>query len=123
MQRSLKLNKGLVQEKDRWTGAIVKMKERIESISGDIIQGSSALAYFGPLDQKYRTKLLESIRASGFFSDFNFDQNFDLGSFIESETAIQNWHNRGLAYDTVYVQNVIIQQKSQRSTLNIDPQK
>lgn len=124
MGRAVKLIEKLSGERDRWSGIVIKMKEDMINLLGDIILAAGIVAYMGNFIGSYREKIMQGfwIPAVSGSKSITCSQNFLLKNVLSVEVQLQNWHIQNLPTDKASVENAIILEHSIKWPLFIDPQ-
>jgi len=90
---------------------------------GDVGIACAFVAYSGPFNSQFRSKLLESyFKKLATQLSIPFLEDIDIINFLVSNDKIGDWLIMGLPNDELSKQNGIIIEKSKRFPLIIDPQ-
>jgi len=120
--RAESLISGLGGEKTRWKAESESLAITYKNLTGDVLISSGMISYLGAFTSTYRTNLASewvkyceerAIPNSGKFS---------LERVLGNQVTIRNWSLFGLPNDAFSVENAIINQKTRRWPLFIDPQ-
>jgi dynein heavy chain len=124
LDRASKLTVCLASEEVRWRESIITLNQEIENILGDIVLACGCISYLGPFNAKYRTKIIREIWIPILQEKEIFcDQNFSLQKALGNPIEILDWNMCGLPFDSVSVENIIMERNCDNCALIIDPQK
>ncbi|XP_008430693.1 dynein heavy chain 11, axonemal isoform X2 [Poecilia reticulata] len=119
------LVKGLMEEKERWSQAIIQYKKQHKTLCGDVLLASAFISYLGYFTSQYRVELfknswvpfLQSQKVSVPLTD-----GLDPILMLTDDATVAAWHNQGLPNDRMSTENAAILTTSERWPLIIDPQ-
>ncbi|XP_043973511.1 dynein axonemal heavy chain 11 isoform X1 [Gambusia affinis] len=120
-----RLVKGLMEEKERWSQAIIQYKKQQKTLCGDVLLASAFISYLGYFTSQYRVDLfknawipfLQSQKVSVPLTD-----GLDPILMLTDDATVAAWHNQGLPNDRMSTENAAILTTSERWPLIIDPQ-
>jgi len=106
----------------RWKAESEKLEIVYENLTGDVLISSGMIAYLGAFTSTFRGDLAEEwVRMCEEKSIPNSGQ-FSLERVLGNAVMIRNWGLFGLPNDAFSVENAIINDKTRRWPLFIDPQ-
>jgi len=122
LSRAEQLIQGLGGEKDRWNEASVKLGEKYDNLTGDMLISAGVMGYLGAFTLSYRDKVVQQwiklCKNMGIPSSAKFSLNEALGDPVK----IRQWTISGLPNDAFSIDNAIMMANARRWPLLIDPQ-
>ena len=124
LARAVKLIEKLAGEKERWGKIVVKMKEDMKNLLGDMILAAGMMAYMGNFIGGYREKILQGSWIPAILASrtITCTKEFLLKNALSNELQVQNWHLQNLPTDKGSIENAIIISHSFKWPLLVDPQ-
>jgi len=98
------------------------LKEVFVNLTGDILISSGMIAYLGAFTMIYRADLSEQWVTLCQEKDIPNSGKFSLERVLGNAVKIRNWGLSGLPNDSFSIENAIINDKTKRWPLFIDPQ-
>lgn len=95
---------------------------QLESVVGDVVVASGAIAYLGPFTPNYRSRLQEEWLARLKELSVPHTAGADLKGVLQDPVLVRMWNIAGLPSDDASIENGIIVSKARRWPLFIDPQ-
>ena len=122
LARATKLISGLADEKVRWAEEIGNLKEKEESVLGDIVLSSGIVAYMGMSDSESRRRLTKKWKKLCSDCSIAVHDGYSLQNTLGDDVQIRGWHIAKLPRDDFSISNAIMMDVSDRWPLMIDPQ-
>lgn len=119
--RAEQLIKGLGGEKTRWKAESERLKEVFVNLTGDILISSGMIAYLGAFTMVFRQDLADQWVQLCQEKDIPNSGKFSLERVLGNAVHIRNWGLAGLPNDAFSIENAIINDKTKRWPLFIDP--
>lgn len=120
--RAESLISGLGGEKTRWKAESERLQIVYENLTGDVLISSGMISYLGAFTSLYRGQLADHWVEFCQNKDIPNSGQFSLERVLGNPVTIRNWSLAGLPNDAFSVENAIINQKTRRWPLFIDPQ-
>eukprot|EP00746_Dinoflagellata_sp_MGD_P145028 gnl/MRDRNA2_/MRDRNA2_77702_c0_seq2.p1 gnl/MRDRNA2_/MRDRNA2_77702_c0~~gnl/MRDRNA2_/MRDRNA2_77702_c0_seq2.p1 ORF type:complete len:2303 (+),score=541.45 gnl/MRDRNA2_/MRDRNA2_77702_c0_seq2:266-6910(+) len=120
--RAEKLISGLGGEKSRWTESSQKLGVVYHNLTGDVLISSGIIAYLGVFLGKYRRDTCSSWVELMHRNQVPASEQFELSAVIGDDVVVRQWVIDKLPNDQVSIDNALIQSRSRRWALMIDPQ-
>lgn len=122
LSRASALIGGLGKERERWSEAEIKLMDKLENLTGDILLSAAAMAYLGPLTSAYRDKCTSDW--VHFTSNLGIpcSSRFSLADTLGSAVRIEGWTEAGLPRDSFSIDNAVMVYHQKKWPLLIDPQ-
>jgi dynein heavy chain len=120
--RAESLISGLGGEKTRWKAESERLEAVYENLTGDVLISAGMISYLGAFTSVYRTELAADWVAHCQAKEIPNSGAFSLERVLGNAVTIRNWSLCGLPNDAFSVENAIINQKTRRWPLFIDPQ-
>lgn len=120
--RAQSLISGLGGEKTRWKGEAAELAIVYENLTGDVLISSGMISYLGAFTSVFRTALAAEWVEFCQSKEIPNSGQFSLERVLGNPVTIRNWSLCGLPNDAFSVENAIINQKTRRWPLFIDPQ-
>lgn len=95
---------------------------QLDSVVGDVVVASGAIAYLGPFTPNYRSRLQEEWLARLSELSVPHSAGADLKGVLQDPVLVRMWNIAGLPSDDASIENGIIVSKARRWPLFIDPQ-
>lgn len=92
------------------------------NLTGDVLISSGMIAYLGAFNSVFRDELASQWVEACLSKKIPNSGAFSLSRVLGDPIAIRNWVIQGLPSDAFSVENAIIQSKTRRWPLFIDPQ-
>lgn len=112
---------GLGGEKTRWKAESESLGVVYTNLTGDVIISSGMIAYLGAFTSTFRTDLAEQWVKLCEEKEIPNSGKFSLERVLGNPVVIRNWGLFGLPNDAFSVENAIINDKTRRWPLFIDP--
>uniref|UniRef100_A0A3B5KQQ0 Dynein, axonemal, heavy chain 11 n=1 Tax=Xiphophorus couchianus TaxID=32473 RepID=A0A3B5KQQ0_9TELE len=106
-----------LEEKERWSQAIIQYKKQQKTLCGDVLLASAFISYLGYFTSQYRVELFKNSWVSVPLTD-----GLDPILMLTDDATVAAWHNQGLPNDRMSTENAAILTTSERWPLIIDPQ-
>ena len=119
--RAESLISGLGGEKTRWKAESERLQIVYENLTGDVLISSGMISYLGAFTSVYRSNLAEQWVDFCQNKEIPNSGQFSLERVLGNPVIIRNWSLAGLPNDAFSVENAIINQKTRRWPLFIDP--
>ena len=122
LARASALIGGLGTEQERWSEAEIKLRLKLDNLTGDILLSAATIAYLGPLTSSFRDKcIMDWVR---FTSGLGIacSSRFSLSETLGSAVVIEAWTEAGLPRDSFSVDNAVMMYNQKKWPLLIDPQ-
>jgi dynein heavy chain len=116
------LIKGLGGEKTRWKAESERLQEVFINLTGDILISSGMIAYLGAFTTVFRSDLADEWVKLCEEKEIPNSGKFSLERVLGNAVQIRNWGLAGLPNDAFSIENAIINDKTKRWPLFIDPQ-
>jgi len=113
---------GLGGEKARWKAESENLAIVYENLTGDVLISSGMIAYLGAFTSTFRQDLAEEWVRLCEEKNIPNSGKFSLERVLGNAVMIRNWGLFGLPNDSFSVENAIINDKTRRWPLFIDPQ-
>jgi len=120
--RAEQLIKGLGGEKTRWKAESERLQAVFVNLTGDILISSGMIAYLGAFTTVFRSDLAVEWVKLCEEKEIPNSGKFSLESVLGNAVQIRNWGLAGLPNDAFSIENAIINDKTKRWPLFIDPQ-
>lgn len=120
--RAEQLIKGLGGEKARWKAESERLSIVFYNLTGDILISSGMIAYLGAFTMTFRSDLSDVWVQSCQEKEIPNSGKFSLERVLGNAVHIRNWGLAGLPNDSFSIENAIINDKTKRWPLFIDPQ-
>lgn len=120
--RAEQLIKGLGGEKTRWKAESERLKDVFVNLTGDILISSGMIAYLGAFTMVFRSDLADEWVKLCEEKEIPNSGKFSLERVLGNAVQIRNWGLAGLPNDAFSIENAIINDKTKRWPLFIDPQ-
>ena len=120
--RAESLINGLGGEKQRWLAESERLVIVFENLTGDVLISSGMIAYLGAFTSMFRQDLAEQWVQLCDEKEIPNSGKFSLENVLGNAVQIRNWGLFGLPNDSFSVENAIINDKTRRWPLFIDPQ-
>jgi len=115
------LIKGLGGEKTRWKAESERLAIVYENLTGDVLISSGMIAYLGAFTSVYRESLAAEWVSLCESKKIPNSGKFSLERVLGNPVVIRNWGLAGLPNDAFSIENAIINDKTRRWPLFIDP--
>ena len=112
---------GLGGEKSRWKGESERLGVVYTNLTGDVLISSGMISYLGAFTSTFRGELASLWVENCEERKIPNSGKFSLERVLGNPVTIRNWAMFGLPNDSFSVENAIINQKSRRWPLFIDP--
>ena len=112
----------LKSERESWEKQLVKSKEDLINLEGDILISSGIIAYLGVFIRDYRDECIKNWGSMLRELGINSTENVSLNSVLGNQVKISKWNSQGLPQDEFSIDNAIMLDYSDRWALMIDPQ-
>ena len=112
----------LKNERESWEKQLVKSKEDLVNLEGDILISSGIIAYLGVFIRDYRDECIKNWGSMLRELGINSTENVSLNSVLGNQVKISKWNSQGLPQDEFSIDNAIMLDYSDRWALMIDPQ-
>ncbi|KAH9495143.1 Dynein heavy chain 7, axonemal, partial [Bulinus truncatus] len=122
LERASQLIGGLGGEKQRWEQAALRLGEKYDNLTGDVLVASGIVAYLGAFTSSFRLEesaaWLKEVRKM----NIRCSEDFSLTNTLGDPVKIRSWNIAGLPTDSFSIENGIIISNANRWPLMIDPQ-
>ena len=112
---------GLGGEKTRWKQESEDLAKVFENLTGDVLISSGMIAYLGAFTSRFRSDLAADWVNLCQEKEIPNSGKFSLERVLGNAVTIRNWSLFGLPNDSFSVENAIINDKTRRWPLFIDP--
>jgi dynein heavy chain len=119
--RAESLITGLGGEKTRWKQLSEDLGVVYTNLTGDVLISSGMIAYLGAFTSLYREELTSKWIIQSSEREIPNSGKFSLERVLGHAVTIRNWSLFGLPNDAFSVENAIINDKTRRWPLFIDP--
>jgi dynein heavy chain len=119
--RAESLITGLGGEKTRWKQLSEDLGVVYTNLTGDVLISSGMIAYLGAFTSLYREELTSKWIIQSSEREIPNSGKFSLERVLGNAVTIRNWSLFGLPNDAFSVENAIINDKTRRWPLFIDP--
>lgn len=122
LARASKLTTALADEQIRWTDAVSRLGDLIQSLVGNIFLCSACIAYYGAFTSSYRSELVQLWIAKCREMEIPVSESFSLIENLAEASQVRDWNIQGLPADSLSTENGILVTRGRRWPLMIDPQ-
>lgn len=122
LSRASALIGGLGKERERWSEAEIKLMDKLENLTGDIMLSAAAMAYLGPLTSAFRDKCIADWVLFTSNLEIPCSTRFSLAETLGSAVRIEGWTEAGLPRDSFSIDNAVMVYHQNKWPLLIDPQ-
>ncbi|XP_045030294.1 dynein axonemal heavy chain 7 isoform X2 [Daphnia magna] len=122
LSRASALIGGLGTERERWSEAEIKLMDKLENLTGDIMLSAAVMAYLGPLTSAFRDKCTADWVQFTTNLGIPCSARFSLSETLGSAVRIEGWTESGLPRDSFSIDNAVMVYHQKKWPLLIDPQ-
>ena len=122
LSRASALIGGLGTERERWSEAEIKLMDKLENLTGDIMLSAAVMAYLGPLTSAFRDKCTADWVQFTTNLGIPCSSRFSLSDTLGSAVRIEGWTESGLPRDSFSIDNAVMVYHQKKWPLLIDPQ-
>lgn len=122
LSRASALIGGLGKERERWSETEIKLMDKLENLTGDILLSAATMAYLGPLTSAFREKCIAEWVEFTSGLGIPCSDHFSLSETLGSAVRIEGWTEAGLPRDSFSIDNAVMIYHQKKWPLLIDPQ-
>ena len=112
----------LIDEDERWNGAVERMEEDAGKLVGNVFLSAACISYLGPFTGPYREAMISQWVKDIMDRKVPASPGFRLVTTMGDPIRIREWQNAGLPSDSISAENAIIATEAMRYPLMVDPQ-